>query len=179
MKSQTLSKKSTKTIPKKNEIGLHIGCVADWKTENECEYILQGLEQSARLGFHSYILAKGDDKTVAALFRLQDEYGKLFTVLEDSQENREWVLRHSHVLLIPHNPSKSEIIVAQNNSLVPLTPHNKYLETFNPVKEQGTAFLFAEGDSWDFFRCAVRAAENKQFGYDWSQLKKALGKVKL
>lgn len=165
----------------KNEIGINIGCVTDWGKEASVDSILKGLEACMGLGYTLFVIEqKGDDGScLAFLKRLEKDYPKHCKMLEDNDINQEWVLRNAQVLLIPHSPSKKELAVAQHNKLVPLTVQNPYLRNFNPAKETGEGFLFEAGNTWDFVRAVVRAAENKQFSYDWGNLKKALGQVSL
>ena len=43
---------------------------------------------------------------------------------------------------------------------------------YNPVAEEGNAFLFEKNEIWSIHHALVRATENFAFSYDWGNLKK-------
>jgi glycogen synthase len=55
---------------------------------------------------------------------------------------------------------------------IPIAPQNKMLTNYNPVQENGTAFLFNKETKWNCYAAIVRALETYIFPFDWKTIQK-------
>lgn len=59
--------------------------------------------------------------------------------------------------------------------IAPMTSENTV--NYNPLKEAGNGFYFAEPNKWKIFAAIVRALETYQFPYDWENLMRQILKI--
>ncbi|QQR54389.1 hypothetical protein IPG41_04255 [Candidatus Peregrinibacteria bacterium] len=78
---------------------------------------------------------------------------------------------HVWVVLAPHL-AKDFSMVAERG-IVPVMREGLHqeAENYNPVQENGNAFLFHEPSAWQIYGAIVRATENFAFSYDWENLR--------
>ncbi len=153
---------------------LSVACMASWKGREDSLQSLKVIEALAELGYGIKILARGHQ---AALTELLGQRNGI-EVLEDNEKNQRQMLKSVDVLWTPFGFASQDLLLAQKYQLIPVAPDTTAeLKNFNPSKEEGNAFLYEAGDFYDTLRAFIRAAENRQFSYDWGNLKKAVGKV--
>lgn len=89
----------------------------------------------------------------------------VFSLEEALEEAHVWVVLGTHL-------SKDFSMIAERG-IVPVMKEGMHpeAENYNPVEEQGNAFLFHEMSAWQIYGAIVRATENFAFSYDWENLR--------
>lgn len=77
-------------------------------------------------------------------------------------------------LFLSDKISKSFLKEAIESDVVPIVQEDvKYLMNYTGPSEKGSAFKFAELNSWSMYASVVRALENFGFPYDWKNIIRA------
>lgn len=85
----------------------------------------------------------------------------------------EQALEEAHVWVVLGGSLTKDFSMVVERGIVPVMKEglHKDAENYNPVEEQGNAFLFHEYSAWQVYGAVVRAVENFAFSYDWETLR--------
>jgi len=89
----------------------------------------------------------------------------VFSAEEAMEEAHIWIILGSHL------PSEFSMIADRGIVPVMLNGLHKEAQNYNPVAEEGNAFLFQKATPWHIYGAMVRALENFAFSYDWENLR--------
>jgi starch synthase len=104
---------------------------------------------------------------------LKIPHGSQGAVLEASLENLHQVLAGADLFLFPAELKRRvyAISLALKYGAVPLLPQsetlNGLISDYDPVSENGVAFVYENGSIWSMFAGIIRAMETYKLPYDW------------
>lgn len=73
-------------------------------------------------------------------------------------------------LVVIYKKDDSKIMRAWANGTVPVCLVGGNVSDYDPVREEGNAFISRIDNEWGFFEAVVRALESYKFPYDWKHL---------
>jgi glycogen synthase len=118
-----------------------------------------------------------------------EQYQKLFSdlavqhknkirIVSDTEENIRKTYAASDIALVfsTEEEHEEEISNYLSYGVIPVLPekHSQSLPivNYNPIEENGNAFVYKKNNKWIFFATLIRALENFLFPYDWELIQK-------
>ncbi len=129
---------------------------------------------------HVILDVRGADPKVAeALAEGLDELGARFHVLGSGMKSvphvfsLEEALEEAHMWVVMGTKVPTEFKMIIDRGIVPimLAGIHPKADNYNPIEEDGNAFLFDKMSHWQIYSALVRALENFNFSYDWENLR--------
>ena len=103
---------------------------------------------------------------------LSKEVGKQIVIIPDNDENKRKIYAASNMILAPCDSDEclDEVKQAMQYGVIPIVSDQDFVTNYDPVQENGNAFVYSKGSPWSFFATLVRAFENFKFPYDWKNI---------
>lgn len=119
---------------------------------------------------------------IVVLGKGSEEFGKLFTKLEQEHEHRVKILKDDDEtrrrmyaaadISLFFATDEAELLNCLSYGAVPVSPAQELLEDYNPVQESGNAFIADPMTPWSWFAGLVRAIETLKLPYDYRTIQK-------
>ena len=134
------------------------------------EEVLEGL---LTLPIEILIVGKGSSSYGEMAQELIKKHEHRIAIIPNKKETKEEMYKASDMALFFCDPTDiEEVGMSLVYGAVPVAPKSKILQSYNPVQESGTAFLFDKKESWHCFAAIVRALETFIFPFDWKTIQK-------
>ncbi|MBU0578086.1 hypothetical protein KJ742_04735 [Patescibacteria group bacterium] len=143
--------------------------LADNNNINIIQDVMNGiLEQPVEI----VLMGIGTEKYQKYFTDLSEKNPKQISIIPDNDENKRKVYAASNIILIPadSNECLKEAQNAMQYGVVPVISDQDFVSNYDPVQENGNAFVYSKGSPWSFFATLVRALENFRFPYDWKNI---------
>ncbi|MDO8648944.1 MAG: hypothetical protein Q7R81_04135 [Candidatus Peregrinibacteria bacterium] len=111
-------------------------------------------------------------------------YGTVFTKLENERKHRIHIMpdeEAAHLamyaaadisLFLADPASLKELTHCLTFGVVPIAPASKALEEYDPIQENGFAFIYEPTNVWTCYGAVVRALETYRFPFDWRTIQR-------
>lgn len=99
--------------------------------------------------------------------KLANQFQTKIRILPNNLETQTEVLKSADIVLISDHQNKSLIQQAWENGCVPIVHECESVTDYNPVTEEGNAFVYHKRDVWNLFAGVIRALETYRLPYDW------------
>ena len=95
--------------------------------------------------------------------------GHRVAILKDDEVQQRQMYAAADIALFCFDPTGTEELRhCLDYGVVPVAPECKALQNYDPVQEQGNAFLFDQtSEPWHGFAALIRALETYKFPFDW------------
>jgi len=124
-------------------------------------------------GISLLVLGKGTQEYGTMFTDLAKEKSYKIAILKNEDESIRSMYAAADMALFLVDPAPlPELECALRYGTVPIAPSTKALQNYNPVQENGNAFLFTEKTEWHAFAAIVRALETYNFPFDWRTIQR-------
>ncbi len=126
-----------------------------------------------RLPIEIIILGKGSSSYGELFTKLAKEHRHRIAILPAKEEETHQMYAAADMALFFADPARlPELENCLNYGVVPVAPETRALEDYDPIQEQGSAFLYEDTNPWDFHTALVRALETYKLPFDWRTIQR-------
>ncbi|OGJ56038.1 hypothetical protein A2706_01780 [Candidatus Peribacteria bacterium RIFCSPHIGHO2_01_FULL_51_35] len=123
------------------------------------------------------IVGKGPAKYGSLFTELAKNHKHKIAIVPDDEDAMRKMYAAADMALFFKDPSHlSELKHCLEYGVVPVAPESKHLEQYDPIQENGFAFLYDTGNEkqilWHCFAALVRALETHRFPFDWRTIQR-------
>ena len=118
------------------------------------------------------LTAIGTQKYQDYFTKLAEKNPKQVIIIPDGDENKRKIYAASNMILIPEDSTEciKEAKIAMQYGVIPIISDQDFVTNYDPIQEEGNAFVYSNGSPWSFFATVIRAMENFKFPYDWKNI---------
>jgi len=119
------------------------------------------------------ILGKGSSSYGSFITGLAEEENHRITIIPNKAATIERMYKAADMALFFSDPAGlPELDECFAHGTVAIAPETKALKSYNPVQEDGNAFIYKKDNVWQCFAAIIRAIETHVFPFDWKTIQK-------